>query len=35
MADEAGITLIALAMQDRFEVFTHSDRLIPETADVA
>jgi FdhD protein len=35
MADEAGITLIALAKQDRFEVFTHSDRLIPETADVA
>jgi FdhD protein len=35
MADEAGITLIALAKQDRFEVFTHTDRLIPETADVA
>ncbi|WP_422121119.1 formate dehydrogenase accessory sulfurtransferase FdhD [Paragemmobacter straminiformis] len=27
LADEAGITLIALARSDRFEVFTHSDRL--------
>jgi len=35
LADEAGITLIALAKPDKFEVFTHSDRLIPETADVA
>ena len=35
LADEAGITLIALAKPDRFEVFTHSDRLIPETAHVA
>jgi FdhD protein len=35
LADEAGITLIALAKADRFEVFTHSDRLIPETAHVA
>lgn len=33
LADEAGITLIALARPDRFEVFTHSDRLI-EAADV-
>ena len=35
LADEAGITLIALAKADRFEVFTHSERLIPETAHVA
>ncbi len=28
LADAAGITLIALARPDRFEVFTHSDRLI-------
>ena len=35
LADEAGITLIALARPDRFEVFTHTDRLLPETADVA
>ncbi len=27
VAEEAGITLIALARADRFEVFTHSDRL--------
>lgn len=27
MAEEAGLTLIALARPDRFEVFTHSDRL--------
>lgn len=27
LADEAGITLIALARADRFEVFSHSDRL--------
>ena len=33
LADEAGITLIALARSDRFEVFTHSDRLT-ESADV-
>ena len=35
LADEAGITLIALARPDRFEVFTHSARLTPETAHVA
>ena len=35
LADEAGITLIALARPDRFEAFTHMDRLLPETADVA
>lgn len=33
LADEAGITLIALARSDRFEVFTHSDRLT-ESVDV-
>ena len=35
LADEAGITLIALARPDRFEAFTHTDRLLPETAHVA
>ena len=35
LADQAGITLIALARPDRFEVFTHTDRLIQETAHVA
>jgi FdhD protein len=35
LAEEAGITLIALARPDRFEVFTHSDRLIPEHSHVA
>ncbi|MEO6298407.1 MAG: formate dehydrogenase accessory sulfurtransferase FdhD, partial [Paracoccaceae bacterium] len=35
LADEAGITLIALARPDRFEVFTHAARLNPETAHVA
>ena len=35
LADEAGITLIALARPDRFEVFSHPARLNPETADVA
>jgi len=34
LAEACGITLIALARPDRFEVFTHSDR-ITETADVA
>lgn len=33
LAEEAGITLIALARDTRFEVFTHSDRLT-ESADV-
>lgn len=33
LAEEAGLTLIALARSDRFEVFTHSDRLT-ETAHV-
>lgn len=35
LAEQAGITLIALARPDRFEVFTHSARLTPETAHVA
>jgi FdhD protein len=30
LADHAGITLIALARPDRFEVFSHSDRLTEE-----
>lgn len=30
MADAAGITLIALARPDRFEVFTHTDRITTE-----
>ena len=35
LADEAGITLLALARPDRFEAFTHTDRLLPEAAHVA
>lgn len=35
LAETAGMTLIALARPDRFEVFTHPNRLILETADVA
>ena len=35
LADEAGITLIALARPDRFELFTHAHRLETETAHVA
>jgi len=36
MAEAAGITLIALARADRFEVFSHPDRILPEeTAHVA
>jgi FdhD protein len=35
LADEAGITLIALARPDRFEAYTHIDRITQETADVA
>jgi FdhD protein len=30
LADRAGITLIALARPDRFEVFSHTDRLTEE-----
>jgi FdhD protein len=32
MADEAGITLVALARPDGFEVFTHPNRIAPEEA---
>ena len=32
MADQAGITLVALARQDGFEVFTHPNRISPEEA---
>lgn len=36
VAEEAGVTLIALARGDRFEVFTHPTRISPqENADVA
>lgn len=35
LAEACGITLIALARPDRFEVFTHTDRLTEETAHVA
>jgi FdhD protein len=34
LADHAGITLIALARPDRFEVFTHTDRLMTEDSHV-
>lgn len=32
MAEAAGITLVALARPDRFEVFTHPNRILPEEA---
>ena len=32
LADAAGITLVALARADRFEVFTHPARILPEEA---
>lgn len=32
MADQAGITLIGLARADRFELFTHPQRIAPEEA---
>lgn len=35
LADQAGITLIALARPDRFELFTHPHRLKTESAHVA
>lgn len=35
LADSAGITLIALARPDRFEAYTHTDRITKETANVA
>jgi FdhD protein len=34
LADSAGITLIALARPDRFEAYTHTDRIVTENADV-
>lgn len=34
LADRAGITLIAMARPDRFEAYTHTDRIETETADV-
>lgn len=34
LAETAGITLVALARPDRFEVFTHSDRLTTEESHV-
>ena len=34
LAEQAGITLIALARPDRFEVFTHTDRLLTEVPHV-
>lgn len=35
LADAAGITLIALARPDRFEAFTHTNRITKDAADVA
>ena len=35
LADAAGITLIALARPDRFEAFTHTNRIAKDAADVA
>ena len=35
MADSAGMTLIAQARSDRFDVFTHPHRISQEAADVA
>lgn len=35
MAEAAGITLIALARTDRFEAYTHTDRIAKESAHVA
>jgi FdhD protein len=34
LAEASGITLIALARPDRFEVFSHSDRLMTEDSHV-
>lgn len=34
LADRAGITLIAMARPDRFEAFTHTDRILTEPAHV-
>jgi FdhD protein len=35
LAERAGITLIAMARPDRFEAFTHTDRIVTESADVS
>lgn len=35
LADTCGITLIAMARPDQFEVFTHTNRILKDTADVA
>ncbi len=35
LAEEAGLTLVALARPDRFEAYTHIDRITQESADVA
>ena len=32
MADEAGITLVAIARPDGFEIFTHPDRILSAIA---
>ena len=32
--ERAGITLVALARPDRFEAFTHTDRIVTESAHV-
>ena len=34
LAERAGITLVALARPDRFEAFTHTDRIVTEPAHV-
>ena len=34
LAERAGITLVALARGDRFEVFSHTDRILTEGAHV-
>ena len=34
LAERAGITLVALARPDRFEAFTHTDRIVTESAHV-
>jgi FdhD protein len=31
MAEKSGITLVAIARNDGFEVFTHAARIVPET----
>jgi len=34
LAERAGLTLVALARPDRFEAFTHTDRIVTEPAHV-